>query len=43
MAYQNPKSSLDCAMLPLLLNGALKVQTTAEWAIELSVSVQMLA
>lgn len=40
---QGPESSLDCAMMPLLLNRALKVQATAEWAIELSVPVQMLA
>lgn len=39
----DPESSLDCATLPVLLNRALEVQATAEWAIELSVPVQMLA
>lgn len=37
------KNSPDCAVMPLLLNRALETKATAEWAIELSVPVQMLA
>lgn len=35
--------ALDCAVMPLLLNRALETGATAEWPIELSAAIQMLA